>query len=113
MDQKIGEGHVAAMARLGLKELRNALNPSRESVADSEIGLVGTLTQGEIAEARGGPGHGPEQESPGRTISLDDLRGYAKELSQSEDRSKEQGKQQGKEQGKEQGDDRDRGAMER
>lgn len=59
---KIGEGHLEAMARLGLKELRNAVNPSRESVADTEIGLFGTLTQGEIAEARGGPGHGPEQE---------------------------------------------------
>jgi len=108
MGRKIGEGHLAAMGRLGLKELRNALNPSRESVADTEIGLVGTLTQGEIAEARGGPGQGPEQESPGSTLSLDDLRAYAKELSQSEDRSKVQGK----EQGKEQGDDRDHG-MER
>jgi hypothetical protein len=105
MDRKIGEGHLSAMARLGLKELRNALNPSRESVADSEIGLVGTLTQGEIAEARGGPGQGPEQELPGGTLSLDDLRAHAKELSQSEDRSKEQGKEQGK--------DRDRAGMER
>ena len=62
-ERKIGAGHVAAMARLGLKELRNAANPSRESVADTEIGLYGTQTQGEIAEARGGPGQGPEQES--------------------------------------------------
>ena len=109
MERKIGEGHVSAMARLGLKELRNALNPSRESVADNEIGVFGTLTQGEIAEARGGPGQGPEQESPGGTLGLDDLRAYAKELSQSEDRSREQGKEQGKEQGQE----RDRGDLER
>jgi hypothetical protein len=109
MGRKIGEGHVSAMARLGLKELRNALNPSRESVADTEIGLVGTATQGEIAEARGGPGQGAEQESPSDTLSLDGLRAYAKELSQSEDRSKEQGKAQGKEQG----DERDRGGLER
>ena len=108
MDRKIGEGHVSAMARLGLKELRNALNPSRESVADQEIGLYGTLTQGEIAEARGGPGQGPEQESP-RTLSLDDLRAYAKELSQAEDRSRQQGKEQGKEQDR----DRDQGGPER
>ena len=72
--RKIGAGHVAAMARLGLKELRNAANPSRESVADTEIGLYGTQTQGEIAEARGGPGKGPEQESSDKTLSLDDLR---------------------------------------
>jgi hypothetical protein len=60
---KIGEGHLEAMARLGLKEVRNALNPSRESVADAEIGLYGTQTQGEIAQARGGAGGGVEQES--------------------------------------------------
>ncbi|SRR5260221_10727432 len=105
MARKIGEGHVAAMARLGLKELRNALNPSRESVADNEIGLYGTETQGEIATARRGPGEGPEQESPVGNVSLDAVRAYAKELSQAED----QGKQQGKEQAKE----RESGGMER
>lgn len=72
---KIGEGHLAAMGRLGLKELRNALNPSRESVADTEIGLVGSATQGEIASARSGAGDGPEQES----MTLNDLRSAAQE----------------------------------
>lgn len=93
MAGKIGDGHVAAMARLGLKELRNALNPSRESVADTEIGLYGTQTQGEIAEARGGPGQGPDQES----MSLDELRAYAKERSQADEQGKDQGKEQGNE----------------
>ena len=51
--QKFGAGHMAAMARLGLRELRNAFNPSRDSVADTEMGLYGTQTQGEIAQARG------------------------------------------------------------
>lgn len=97
MARKIGEGHVAAMARLGLKELRNAINPSRESVADQEIGIYGTLTQGEIADARGGPGNGPEQESRLKNLSLDDLRAYAKELSQAEDRAREQGKERAQE----------------
>jgi hypothetical protein len=112
MSRKIGEGHVAAMARLGLKELRNALNPSRESVADNEIGLYGSQTQGEIAQARKGPGHGPEQEQKeekelkGNSLSLDDLRAYAKELSQAEDRSRQQ------EQGKEQAHERDRDGRE-
>ena len=77
-ERKIGEGHFAAMARLGLKELRNAANPSRESVSDNEIGLYGTQTQGEIAAARGGPGQGPEQESPDGKTSLEELRGDAK-----------------------------------
>ncbi len=94
MARKIGEGHVAAMARLGLKELRNAINPSRESVADQEIGIYGTLTQGEIADARGGPGSGQEQESRRKNLSLDDLRAYAKELSQVEDRGREQEREQ-------------------
>jgi hypothetical protein len=49
---KFGAGHVSAMGRLGLKELRNAFNPSKESVADTEMGLYGTLTQGEVADSR-------------------------------------------------------------
>jgi hypothetical protein len=84
-DRKIGAGHVEAMARLGLKELRNAANPSRESVADTEVGLYGTQTQGEIAAARGGPGQGPEQESKSKTLSLDDLRGEAEKRGRDDD----------------------------
>ena len=80
---------MEAMARLGLKELRNALNPSRESVADSEIGLYGTATQGEIADARGGPGQGPEQESPSEKLSLDNLRAAAKEQNTLSERGQE------------------------
>ena len=98
MERKIGEGHAAAMFRLGLKELRNALNPSRESVADQEIGVFGTQTQGEIADARGGPGNGSNQESRGDKLGLDDLRAYARELSQSEERGKEMGREQDREQ---------------
>jgi hypothetical protein len=75
---KIGAGHAAAMARLGLKELRNAATPSREGVADTEIGLYGSLTQGEIAQARGGPGQGAEQEASDKATSLEDLRAEAR-----------------------------------
>jgi len=74
------------MFRLGLKELRNAANPSRESVSDSEMGLYGTQTQGEIAEARGGPGQGSEQESSNKTMSLDELRKDAQKRSRDDDR---------------------------
>lgn len=105
MARKWGEGHAGAMFRLGLKELRNAINPSRESVADQEIGIYGTLTQGEIAQARRGPGEGPEQESLVGNVSLEDVRAYAKELSQAEER--------GKEQGREQAQERERGGHER
>jgi len=88
---KFGEGHAAAMGRLGLKELRNAASPSRESVADNEIGLYGTLTQGEIADARGGPGAGSNQEKRNGTMSLEDLRGHAKERAQEAERGMERG----------------------
>jgi len=87
-DKKIGAGHAAAMFRLGLKELRNAANPSRESVADSEIGIYGTATQGEIAEAREGPGSGPEQESLDK-ISLDDLRKEPKKRGRDDEQGQE------------------------
>jgi hypothetical protein len=93
------------MFRLGLKELRNAISPSRESVADQEIGIYGTLTQGEIADARDVPGKGSNQETRVGNVSLDDLRAYAKELSQAEDR--------GRDQGREQAQERDRGEHER
>jgi len=79
---KIGEGSLEAMGRLGLKELRNAFNPSRESVADTEIGMYGTATQGEIANARSGTGDGPEQES----LSMKDLRAAAQEKKQANER---------------------------
>jgi hypothetical protein len=94
---KIGEGHLAAMGRLGLKELRNALNPSKDSVADAEIGLYGSQTQGEIANARSGAGEGPEQES----MTLNDLKSAA------QDQAKEQENNRGKD-----GPDQNRG-MER
>jgi hypothetical protein len=64
MGRKIGEGHASAMARLGIKELRNAVSPSRESAADTEMGLYGTATQGEIAQDRGSYGLDAEQEKP-------------------------------------------------
>jgi hypothetical protein len=96
-ERKIGDGHAAAMARLGLKELRNAFNPSPQSVADSEIGLYGTQTQGEIAEARGGPGQGPEQESADNTMSLEDLRKDAEKRGRDQDRDK--GNDRGQERG--------------
>jgi hypothetical protein len=51
--RKWGEGHASAMFRLGLTELRNAANPSRESVADREMGLYGTVSPGTAAEQQG------------------------------------------------------------
>lgn len=103
-DRKIGAGHAGAMGRLGLKELRNAMTPARDGVADSEIGLYGTMTQGEIAEARGGPGSGPEQEAP--TLTLEDLKEYAELKSKEAERGRERGQSRDR-------DDRERGEKER
>lgn len=82
---KWGEGSLAAMGRLGLKELRNAINPSKESIADSELGMYGNLTQGEIATNRKKAGNGLEQESFG----MDDLRKAGAEKAQENDRGRE------------------------
>lgn len=72
--EKLGAGHAAAMGRLGLKELRNAFNPSKESVADAELGLYGTPTPGQIDSALKGDGQD-------QTLSMDDLRIQAQEKS--------------------------------
>jgi hypothetical protein len=88
-NRKIGAGHAAAMGRLGLKELRNLANPSRDSIADTEIGLYGSQTQGEIAEARGGPGQGPEQETSAKMLSLAELRGDTEKRGRDDTRGKE------------------------
>ena len=69
MAKKFGQGHVSAMLRLGLAELRNAANPSKDSVADKDMGLYGSATQGEIADARDGS----------KATSMKDLREYAQE----------------------------------
>jgi hypothetical protein len=51
-DRKIGDGHAAAMMRLGLKEIRGAFYPQSNVAQPSEYGLYGTRTPGEIAEDR-------------------------------------------------------------
>jgi len=51
-EPKIGSGHAAAMARLGLKELRGALYPGSNVAQPNEHGLYGSLTPGEVAESR-------------------------------------------------------------
>lgn len=91
-EPKYGSGHAAAMGRLGLKELRNAASHGKDSIADTEIGLYGSLTQGQIADGMGGPGSGPEQENPAPARSLDEMRGNAKERADNEPgKGREQG----------------------
>lgn len=51
---KIGAGHLSAMARLGLRELRGALYPQSNVAQPSELGLYGTATPHEVHQARHG-----------------------------------------------------------
>ena len=82
---KIGDGHAAGMARLGLAELRQAVSFGHGSVEQpTGPGIFGAPTQGEIAKAREGPGSGLEQEQPQTansnaqgTLSMADLKAHA------------------------------------
>jgi hypothetical protein len=85
---KFGAGHASAMGRLGLKELRNAFNPSKESVADTEMGLYGTLTQGEVAESRE-PKIGPPNIQPEESQAQEATKEPAQEVAQAEPTSPE------------------------
>lgn len=49
---KIGEEHLEAWLRQGLRELRGALYPESNVAQPAEYGLYGTKTPGEVAEAR-------------------------------------------------------------
>ena len=61
---KFGTGHVSAMGRQGLRELRAALYPESNIAQTAEYGLYGTMTPGEVAEARRGETLDLEQETP-------------------------------------------------
>ena len=70
--RKAGEGHLGAMARLGLRELRELGNPGGNIAQPSEYGLYGTLTPGEVAESRRHDGRDLEEEGMNRDADLDD-----------------------------------------
>ena len=61
-DHKLGEGHAEAMFRLGLRELRGSLYPESNVAQQSEYGLYGTRTPGEVAESRRSEGYDLEEE---------------------------------------------------
>lgn len=50
--RKIGEGHLQAMARQGLKELQAAMYTGSNVAREAEIGTFGSPGQGEIAADR-------------------------------------------------------------
>jgi hypothetical protein len=73
--QKIGEGHAAAMGRLGWKEVRVLGSFQESNVAQpSELGLYGNATPGEIAEARRPNDRDPEEEPRSDSVLEERLR---------------------------------------
>ncbi|VTR93420.1 unnamed protein product [Gemmata massiliana] len=84
---KIGASHAAAMGRLGLAELRNAFNPSVQSVADRDGGLYGSATPQEITAARDdGPGPGSMTLAELRAAARDQARAAGPDTSKNSDR---------------------------
>ena len=49
---KIGAGHLAGMGRQGLRELRAALYPDSNIAKESDWGIYGNATPGEVAQDR-------------------------------------------------------------
>lgn len=59
---KIGDGHLQAWMRQGLRELRGAFYPESNVAQSPELGLFGTRTPGEVAEERRGQVRNLEEE---------------------------------------------------
>lgn len=65
---KIGSSHLAAMGRLGLRELRGAMYPDSNMAQSPEYGAFGTMTPGEIADSRREGARDLEDERPQPSI---------------------------------------------
>ncbi len=87
--RKIGDGHAAAMARLGLRELRAAMYPSGNVAQQPEYGLYGSLTPAEIRDQRGGDARDLEDEGPNRDSVLGDRLQQAKDRDDRDDNSRD------------------------
>ncbi len=72
-DRKIGAGHASAMFRQGLRELRGAVYPDSNIAQQTEYGVFGTETPGEVAQARRGDGRELGEEAD-RSVLADRMR---------------------------------------
>ena len=84
---KIGEGHLSAVGRQGLREIRAAMYPDSNIAQQPEYGLYGTKTPGEVAEERRNDDRDPEQETKDRSI-IDERLERAKDRGNREDDSR-------------------------
>lgn len=76
---KIGDGHAAAMGRLGLRELRASMYPEGNVAQQPEMGVYGSLTPSEVSAGRAGGERDLEDESPSRDSILADRLQQAKD----------------------------------
>ena len=51
-EKKVGSGHLAAMGRLGFRELQGLVHPGSNIAQQPEYGSFGNPTPGEVAESR-------------------------------------------------------------
>jgi hypothetical protein len=87
--RKIGEGHLEAVGRLGVHELRAAFYPGSNIAQHTEYGLYGTMTPGEVAEARRGDGYDLEEESRRSDSVLADHAQRVKERDERDDHGRD------------------------
>jgi hypothetical protein len=59
---KIGAGHVSAMFRQGLAELRGALYPESNVAQPPQYGIYGTKTPGEVMQEKQAEGRDPDEQ---------------------------------------------------
>ena len=85
---KIGEGHLSAMGRQGIRELRGAMYTESNVAQPAEYGIYGTKTPGEVAEARRPDERELEEEGQGRSI-VDERLEAAKDRGDRDDGSKD------------------------
>ena len=85
---KIGEGHLSALGRQGIRELRAAMYPESNVAQPAEYGIYGTKTPGEVAEARRPDERDLEEEGQGRSI-VDERLEQAKDRGDRDDGSKD------------------------
>lgn len=89
---KIGEGHMAAWFRQGLREARALLYPDSNVAQAPEYGLYGTRTPGEVAEARRTDEKQMDEEHAGpRGSVLDNRLREAESRSDRDDRDQDRG----------------------
>lgn len=86
---KVGEEHLSAWMRQGLRELRGALYTESNVAQPPEYGLAGTKTPGEVAEDRRGDARDLEDEQPREQSVLAERLRQAESRSGREDRGLE------------------------